>query len=71
MSYSELAKLELWDAVNCINSQSDLDEFKNLIAKFFADKAQKAIDTLWENGSIDEATIEDWGKEHMRTPYKQ
>ncbi|MBS7364003.1 MAG: hypothetical protein UH071_03100 [Paludibacteraceae bacterium] len=71
MSYSELAKLELWNAVNCIHSQSDLDEFKNLIAKFFAEKAQKAIDALWEDGAINEETIETWGKEHMRTPYRK
>ena len=71
MSYSELAKLELWNAVNCIHSQSDLDEFKNLIAKFFAEKSQKAIDALWEDGAINEETIETWGKEHMRTPYRK
>ncbi len=71
MSYSELAKLELWNAVNCIHSQSDLDEFKNLIAKFFAEKAPKAIDALWEDGAINEETIETWGNEHMRTPYRK
>lgn len=71
MSYSELAKLELWNAVNCIHSQSDLDEFKNLIAKFFAEKGPKAIDALWEDGAINEDSIETWGKEHMRTPYRK
>ena len=33
-------------------------------------KAQKAIDALWEEGVIDEETIEQWGAEHMRTPYR-
>ena len=34
-------------------------------------KAQKAIDALWDEGVIDEETIERWGKEHMRTSYCQ
>jgi hypothetical protein len=36
-------------------------------ANAFAIKAQKAIDALWDEGVIDEETIEQWGKEHMRT----
>lgn len=71
MSYSELAQLEILDAVNCIKTQSDLDEFKNLIAHFFARKAQKSIDDLWESGVVSENIIEEWGKEHMRTPYRK
>ena len=40
-----------------------------MLAHYFAEKAQKAIDALWNDGSIDENTIEEWGNEHMRTPY--
>ena len=36
----------------------------------FAQKAQKAIDALWDNGVINGDTIEEWGEEHMRTPYQ-
>lgn len=69
MSYNELARLEVLSVINGINSQSELNDFKNMIAMYFASKAQKAIDALWEEGEINAATIEDWGKEHMRTPY--
>ena len=69
MSYEQMARLEVLNAVSCINSKEELDEFKNMLAHYFAEKAQKAIDALWNDGSIDENTIEDWGNEHMRTPY--
>ena len=69
MSYTQLAQLELMNALNNIHSESDLNEFKDLVANYFAQKAQKAIDALWEDGTINEATIEQWGNEHMRTPY--
>ena len=69
MSYSQMAQLELLNAVRQINSEVELNEFKNLLAHYFAQKAQKAIDALWDKGDIDEQTIEQWGAEHMRTPY--
>lgn len=58
MSYSQLAHLELLNALNNINSEADLNEFKDLVAHFFARKAQKAIDALWDEGVINESTIE-------------
>lgn len=69
MSYREMAKLELLNALNNISSETELNEFKNLVGHFFAQKAQKAIDALWDEGVINEQTIEQWGAEHMRTPY--
>ena len=69
MSYEQMARLEVLNAVSGINSQEELDDFRNMLARYFADKAQKAIDALWDEGKINEETIEEWGKEHMRTPY--
>ena len=40
-----------------------------MLAQYFAKKAQKAIDALWDEGVISNDTIEKWGEEHMRTPY--
>ncbi len=70
MSYNELAKLEVLSAVQAINSESELKDFKNMIALYFASKAQKAIDALWDEGTINDSTVEAWGEEHMRTPYR-
>lgn len=70
MSYSELAQLELMDALNNISTEAELNEFKDMVALFFAQKAQKAIDAMWDKGEIDENTINQWCNEHMRTPYR-
>ena len=58
MSYSEMAQLELMNAINSIRSEAELNEFKDLVARFFAEKAQKTIDALWDEGVINEETIE-------------
>lgn len=70
MSYEQMAKLEVLSAVNGINSLAELQEFRDVIARYFATKAQKAIDALWEEGKINDETIEEWGEEHMRIPYR-
>ena len=70
MSYRQIAHLELLNALNNIKTEAELNEFKDLVANFFAQKAQKAIDALWDEGTINNNTIEQWGAEHMRTPYR-
>ena len=71
MSYSQMAQLELMNAAANVNSQDDLDALRMTLSLFFAERAQRAIDKMWDEGIINEQTIEQWGKEHMRTPYKQ
>ena len=70
MSYAQLAQLELLNALKSINSESELNEFKDLVAHFFAEKGQNEIDAMWDQGIINEDTINQWGAEHMRTPYR-
>ena len=40
-------------------------------SRYFAQKAIDAADALWDEGLIDEKTIEQWKHEHMRTPYSE
>lgn len=70
MSYNEIARLELLNVINGISTQEELDDFRDMLAHYFAEKAQKAIDELWEKGEINDQTIEEWGNEHMRTSYR-
>ena len=55
---------------NSISTQEELDDFRDMLAHYFAEKAQKAIDELWGKGEINDQTIEEWGNKHMRTTYR-
>ena len=70
MSYSQMAQLELMNALNNINSEAELNEFKNLLAHYFAQKAQKAIDKMWDEGTFDQKKLDELRGQHLRTPYK-
>ena len=70
MSYIQMAQLDVLNLLRGINTEGEYAEFRNMLARYFADKAQKQIDALWDNGTINEKTIEQWGEERMRTPYR-
>ena len=61
----------VWDEMRkFIQSDEDLQELRHWLARFFAMRADRELERLWNEGVITEQTIEDWGKEHMRTPYR-
>ena len=63
------AQLEILDLMSYVESKETLDEIRDMLSRNFAEKAQKEIDKLWEEGTINDAVIEGWKTEHMRTPY--
>ena len=65
-----MAQLDVLNLIKGINTEADYSDFRNMLARYFADKAQKQIDALWDNGTINEQVVENWGKERMRTPYR-
>ena len=53
-----------------LNSNEDLTELKRVLSRFFADRADKEMERLWDEGVINEQILDSWGKEHLRTPYQ-
>lgn len=51
-------------------NEEHLKEMKDVLSKHFAKKVDEEMDALWEEGKINADVIEEWSKEHMRTPYK-
>lgn len=59
-------QLESLDLLAQIKDQQDMIAIRNLISDYFAQKAENAIDALWEEGKITSETIDNWKNEHMR-----
>ena len=70
MSYSQIAQLELMNAAANITSQEDLDALRLTLSLFFAERAQTAIDKLWDDGKFDQVKLDELRTQHLRTPYK-
>ena len=65
------AQLEILDLMSYVESESTLNEIRDMLSRYFAEKAQKEIDKLWEAGTINDSVVEGWKNEHMRTPYNR
>lgn len=63
------AQIEILDMMSHVHEQNDFVAIRNMISDYFAKKADKAIEKMWDNGKIDLNTIDSWKNEHMRTPY--
>lgn len=50
--------------------EKQLLEVRDLLARYFANKATEEMDRLWEERGWTEETMEEWSKEHMRTKYE-
>ncbi len=68
--YSQIAQLELMDAAANVASQADLDALRLTLSLFFAERAQKAIDKMWDDGTFDQKKLDELRGQHLRTPYK-
>ena len=63
-------QLELLKVFSYNLSDQQMAEIKALLSQYFAKKATKEMDQLWEDQDWSDETMEKWSKEHLRTKYK-
>lgn len=59
-------QLESLDLLGQIKDPNDMKAIRDLISDYFSQKAEDAIDALWDEGKITDETVENWKHEHMR-----
>ena len=71
MTIFNASQLHLLEMFKYCNTQDSLDEMKNVLAEYYARKVQTEADELWDDGVLDNASIEKILDTHLRTPYIQ
>ena len=64
------AQREVLDVMSCLHTDDDLQDLKTVLVQFLNERLQKELDTLWENGTIDDEKMKQWRSTHLRTLYK-
>jgi len=54
-----------------VQSEREMQDIRRILGQYFANRAEEALDRLWEEGKLNDSVMEEWKNEHMRTPYKQ
>ena len=52
-------------------ADQELSDIKAILKSYYAKRVDEDMDALWDQKEWNEETVEQWGKEHMRTPYKK
>ena len=65
-----IAKKALLRSVQDIKTIEEVNELRQIITEYYANKATKAMDELWEKGIWSEQKNRDILNQHLRTPYK-
>ena len=63
------AQIEMLGALSAIKSDADLYALKLTISEFFANRADREMEKLWNDGTWNEQTLKDLRTAHYRTPY--
>ena len=61
----ELMKVFSYDV-----SEEELEDIRDLLSNYFAEKATREMDKLWDERGWTNETMDTWLKEHNRTPYE-
>lgn len=61
-------QLHILEMFNYCKTDESMEELKNVLSDFYAQKVQKEADRLWNSGELDGETIEKILKEHWTMP---
>lgn len=64
------AQLSILRLLARMNTKEKVDELKQVISNYYAQKATEEMDRLWDSGEWSEEKNEAVLDEHLRTPYK-
>ena len=64
-------QIEILESFSFELDEKQLVDFRQMLVNYFADRISNDVDALFEvnNWSVEDK-VEEWGQEHMRTPYK-
>ena len=64
------AQLNILRLLGRLKTLEQMNELRQIISNYYAQKATEEMDKLWDTGEWDNEKNEAVLKEHLRTPYK-
>ena len=62
-------QLHILEMFNYCKTDESMDELKDVLSNFYAQKVQKEADRLWDSGELDGEAIERILEEHWTMPH--
>ena len=53
-----------------VSDEQEMDDLMDVLRNFYAQRLEKEMLRLWDDGTLNEEKLEKLRKEHLRTPYR-
>ena len=63
------AQIDLLRMMSFVKTDEIMNELKKVIAQYFAQKARREMDKMWETGEMNDEKFNSFKTLHERTPY--
>lgn len=63
------AQLQILDLMSFVKTTEGLDDLKTAISDYFAKKAEREMEAMWDDGRLNDEKMEGFRHLHERTPY--
>ena len=64
------AQMMVLESFASVNSESELNELMKVLKRFYAERLSKELDTLWDDGTLNQSKLDNLRTQHLRTPYR-
>ena len=54
-----------------VRDEQEMDDLMDVLRNFYAQRLEKEMLRLWDDGTLNEEKLEKLRKEHLRTPYRK
>ena len=64
------AQMMVLESFASVSSESELNELMKVLKRFYVERLSNELDTLWDDGTLNQSKLDNLRTQHLRTPYR-
>ena len=64
------AQIMVLESFASAKSQEEVDELMEMLRNYYAQKLDKELERLWNEGVLNQEKLDELSEQHLRTPYR-
>lgn len=65
-----LAQMMVLESFASVSGEDELRELMKVLKRFYAERLEKELDKLWDDGTLNQEALDELSGQHLRTPYR-
>lgn len=64
------AQMMVLESFASVSGEDELRELMKVLKRFYAERLEKELDKLWDDGTLNQEALDELSGQHLRTPYR-